>query len=299
MSEFLSIIIPVYNAKNFINRFYNNVKLIENAEFIFVDDGSIDDSLSILKKIEAEDTRVKVFHQVNKGPMHARNFGMGFASYSYISFMDIDDTIETKFFSCRDSWSKADILVTSYVNEKINKVVSKFKQGFYNPQEFLYLLSLNGGWELWGKIYNKKVLKDIVIPTERLKAGEDAFVFIQSLVKAKKILVIDDFFYHYFYDGGSISNQKENIFIYDNYQSCKYILENLSNQCHIDNKSIYSNLLILFFCNSVRKNCFSKHLVNFKSLFGFFSFYASLNSGIPKSKFLMFSLYYFLLRFKL
>ena len=51
MSEFLSIIIPVYNAKNFINRFYNNVKLIENAEFIFVDDGSIDDSLSILKKI--------------------------------------------------------------------------------------------------------------------------------------------------------------------------------------------------------------------------------------------------------
>ena len=53
MSEFLSIIIPVYNAKNFINRFYNNVKLIENAEFIFVDDGSIDDSLSILKKIEA------------------------------------------------------------------------------------------------------------------------------------------------------------------------------------------------------------------------------------------------------
>mgnify|MGYP005610957727 CR=1 FL=1 len=36
MSEFLSIIIPVYNAKNFINRFYNNVKLIENAEFIFV-----------------------------------------------------------------------------------------------------------------------------------------------------------------------------------------------------------------------------------------------------------------------
>lgn len=299
MTESLSIIIPVYNAQNLINKFYNNIKFIENAEFIFIDDGSVDDSLSILKKIEFEDPRVKVVHQVNKGPMHARNFGMSFSSYQYISFMDIDDSIDTNFFEHRDTWSKADILVTSYFNEKKNKIFYKFKEGFYNPQEFLYLLSIKGGWELWGKIYNKRVLKDILIPEQRLKAGEDAFVFIQSIVKSKKILVIDDFFYSYLYDSDSISNRKEDIFIYDNYQSCKYILEHLSNSHKFDNKTIYSNFLILFFCNSLRKKITSKNLLDFKSLLGFFSFYTSFNSGIPKSKLFIFSLYYFLLRFKL
>lgn len=295
MNKFLSIIIPVYNAQDIILEFYENIKRIENAEFIFVNDGSLDDSYLILNEISSNDKRVKVIHQENKGPMHARNSGMNLACYDYISFIDIDDKIDENFFYNRALWDKADLIITSYFSEKNNQIVSKFKEGYYNSVEFLNLISMHGGWELWGKIYKRKVLNNILIPPEKLKAGEDAYIFVQCLINADKVLVLEDYYYYYYYDKSSISNQKDDIFIIDNYKACLYILDFLSNSEKLIASEVYSNFLILFFCNSVKKNFKSKKLINFKNLIRYFNCSRSFNSSLPKKKFFIFIFYFFIL----
>ena len=77
MSE-ISIIVPVYNAVAYLRKSLDSIvnQSYRDIEFIFVDDGSCDDSLAILKEYEAADKRVTVLHQENRGAGAARNYGM-------------------------------------------------------------------------------------------------------------------------------------------------------------------------------------------------------------------------------
>lgn len=286
MSNSLSVIIPVYNASNIIDNFYKNIKNISNAEFIFVNDGSTDNSLELLNSLQLIDKRIKVLSQENKGPMHARNAGLKFAQYSYICFVDIDDSIQLDFFKKRELWSKADIIVSSYFSEKYNKIVSKFNVGTYTNMQMLYSVSCHGGWELWGKIYNINIFKNLILPNDRLKAGEDAFIFIQCLMNSNTILVVDDYFYRYSFNDLSISNQKNDTYIYHNYKSCQYVIKYLE-KLEV-NEVILSNFLILFYSNSFKKNYKSKELFNFKELSQYFRPFKSLNTKISKFKLLFF-----------
>ena len=94
--EVISIIIPCYNEEDSIPLIYNELKKVSNNmkydfEFIFVNDGSIDNSLSVLKKLSAKDKQVKYLH-------FSRNFGKEAAMYAglskskgdYITIMDAD-----------------------------------------------------------------------------------------------------------------------------------------------------------------------------------------------------------------
>lgn len=92
----ISIIIPCYNEEDSIPLIYNELKKVSNNmkydfEFIFVNDGSIDNSLSVLKKLSAKDKQVKYIH-------FSRNFGKEAAMYAglskskgdYVTIMDAD-----------------------------------------------------------------------------------------------------------------------------------------------------------------------------------------------------------------
>ena len=94
--EVISIIIPCYNEEDSIPLIYNELKKVSNNmkydfEFIFVNDGSIDNSLSVLKKLSAKDMQVKYIH-------FSRNFGKEAAMYAglskskgdYVTIMDAD-----------------------------------------------------------------------------------------------------------------------------------------------------------------------------------------------------------------
>ena len=91
----LSIIVPVYNAQNFLKRCIESC-LAQRTEFTFeviaVDDGSIDDSLALLRNYDC-DQRLIVIHQENRGHAGARNAALDVASGRYICFVDSDDFI--------------------------------------------------------------------------------------------------------------------------------------------------------------------------------------------------------------
>lgn len=90
---FISIIIPVYNAEEYIESSLRTItsQSFDDWEVILVDDGSTDNSPEICDDFAQSDSRIKVIHQQNAGTSAARNTGIAAATGQYLTFMDNDD----------------------------------------------------------------------------------------------------------------------------------------------------------------------------------------------------------------
>lgn len=95
-SELLTVIIPVYNTAPYLRKCLDSIcgQTYRNLEIICVDDGSVDNSLQVLKEYASKDSRVRVFHQENSGQGAARNLAMKHAHGDYIAYMDSDDYLD-------------------------------------------------------------------------------------------------------------------------------------------------------------------------------------------------------------
>jgi glycosyltransferase involved in cell wall biosynthesis len=93
MNPLISIIVPVYNTANYLDECVTSLlqQTYSNCEFIFINDGSTDGSLSILEKYQATDARIIVINQENQGVSVARNQGLSIVKGTYIGFVDSDD----------------------------------------------------------------------------------------------------------------------------------------------------------------------------------------------------------------
>ncbi len=91
----VSVIIPVYNSEKYIDKCLGSVmsQRYENLEIIVIDDGSTDESLSIINANAEKDSRIKVITQENMGVSAARNAGINEACGDYITFIDSDDYV--------------------------------------------------------------------------------------------------------------------------------------------------------------------------------------------------------------
>ena len=96
-SPLISIIIPVYNVEKYVERCAKSLinQTYSNCEFIFVNDGSKDNSSAIIKEID--DKRIKIINQLNQGVSAARNTGIKAAKGKYIIFVDADDYVSSDY----------------------------------------------------------------------------------------------------------------------------------------------------------------------------------------------------------
>lgn len=103
-----SVIIPLYNKEYYISKSINSVlkQTFKNFELIIINDGSTDDSLSIVQQFT--DTRIKIVNQENSGVSVTRNNGVKLAKYEHIAFLDADDWWNSHFLE------EMDKLVTNY-----------------------------------------------------------------------------------------------------------------------------------------------------------------------------------------
>lgn len=78
VDEMISVIVPVYNREHTISKCVNSIlnQTYRNFELILIDDGSTDKSGDLCDDFSKQDSRVKVFHQENKGVSAARNQGL-------------------------------------------------------------------------------------------------------------------------------------------------------------------------------------------------------------------------------
>lgn len=89
----VSVIIPVYNVKSYLERCVHSVQnqTYKDLEIILVDDGSTDGSGDLCDQIAADEPRIRVVHQQNQGLSGARNTGIRAAKGEYVVFLDSDD----------------------------------------------------------------------------------------------------------------------------------------------------------------------------------------------------------------
>ena len=95
----LSIIIPVYNKAEYVDRCLHSIleQDYTNFELIIIDDGSTDESANIIKQFT--DSRIIFISTANKGVSAARNRGMTEAKGQYLLFVDSDDYISPHYLS--------------------------------------------------------------------------------------------------------------------------------------------------------------------------------------------------------
>lgn len=96
MDGIVSVIVPVYNARNTLTRCVESLvhQTYEKLEIILVNDGSKDDSLALCKAFAEQDTRIRVIDKPNGGVSSARNAGIEAATGEYIMFCDSDDWVD-------------------------------------------------------------------------------------------------------------------------------------------------------------------------------------------------------------
>ncbi|WP_157626219.1 glycosyltransferase family 2 protein [Sphingobacterium sp. B29] len=95
----VSIVIPCYNCENTIEEAIGSAlsQTYTNIEVIVVNDGSVDNSESIVAELIKGDSRLSIYSQTNKGVSAVRNLGLRVARGSFIVFLDGDDKLKDSY----------------------------------------------------------------------------------------------------------------------------------------------------------------------------------------------------------
>lgn len=143
----VSVIVPVYNVKDYLDQCLRSIiaQTLKEIEVILVDDGSTDGSETICDRYGKTDTRFKVIHKKKGGLSSARNTGLTIAEADYVMFVDGDDWVEPQF--CELPYyaalnNNADVVMFLYnkINDGISSAVSvETKKGIISEGEALYL----------------------------------------------------------------------------------------------------------------------------------------------------------------
>ena len=114
----VSVIIPVYNAQKYLRECLDSVanQTLDNIEIICINDGSTDNSLSILDEYAQKDNRFIILSKENGGSAAARNVGLSKAKGDYIYFVDNDDLIAEDTFEIFTKVADRDVLDVVYSN---------------------------------------------------------------------------------------------------------------------------------------------------------------------------------------
>lgn len=223
----VSIIVPVFNAQNYLNKLINSVLMQTYTcwELILVDDGSTDNSYEICKSYSLKDKRIKVLHQQNSGPSTARNLGMRFAYGEYVNFLDSDDWIEEDFiesFKLNNRNAEMDIVISGMLQEYSNGAICDMpvpimrvckEQGIADFVFAIHKISMLG-W-VFNKMYKTSIIrKNNLHFDENVIIREDQ-LFVLDFMKFTKCAASENFCkYHYVIHEGSLMTRKKDYMLY-------------------------------------------------------------------------------------
>lgn len=203
----ISIIVPVYNASNFIEKCIQTIlnQSYHNIELILINDGSKDNSKEICEKAIENEQRAILFNQNNQGVSTARNKGIELATGDFILFIDADDYIGENFVSnfITENLKESTFKIHGYTNFLLDGTTSKsfLKTKVYNKSA-IYKIVEDGFMTLNGypfsKLYSTKVIKENNLSFDKgVKICEDVIFNLNYIKHIDKIIIEE--FYDYFY----------------------------------------------------------------------------------------------------
>ncbi len=257
----VSVIIPCFNAQNYIKNCVNSLKnqTYGNAQFIFVDDFSTDNTFNILTEFTSSDDRIKVYKTNKKGVFSARNLGIDNACGDFITFMDCDDVVSPfhlELLIKKALENNADVVVSNYkrVYNKKNyedykfKKIKKYKvKTFDKISAIKEFLAQRLEFCVWNKLYRKDIIdKNNIRFDEKCTYNEDSLFNYKVLKFASKTLMFSAVTYYYVQRKGSLVNRPFS----EAKLTCFLSLNNIVNDAYksLPNVIHYAHLMRLTLC---------------------------------------------------
>lgn len=201
----VSIIIPVFNSQEFLDRCIQSVlaQTFRSFEVLLINDGSTDKSGKICDFYAATDKRIKVFHVKNGGVSAARNLGLEKAKCEYVAFIDSDDSVHSEYIGELYHTAKAmdsDIVCSGYTyTDKILKYEHNDFIDLENTREsFVEHLLQNTGGTICSKLFKESVISAHKLRFDgTLRMREDLIFALQFAFLANSFHSIQNFYYYY------------------------------------------------------------------------------------------------------
>ena len=168
MLPLVSVIVPVYNAENFISRCVDSViaQTYRNWELILVNDGSVDKSRYMCDRYSQQDSRIKTIHKINGGVTSARAAGFRISRGEYLCFLDADDILLPSALMTMFSrmTSEVDIVIP---DSWIDQILTR--EGYVKC-----LLENRIAWGVVGKMFRKYLFNSNALTISKdFNIGED------------------------------------------------------------------------------------------------------------------------------
>lgn len=200
----VSVVMPIYNASDYLRPAIDSVlnQTLTDIELICVDDGSTDDSLSIIKEYQQQDDRVRIITENNAGPSLARNKGLQRVRGKYVIFLDADDFYDynllEKLYDLAEEKS-LDITICQF--DIFNTRKSKFEDNIRSDHGEIFeggrvaskndypdvILSCTTGY-VWNKLFRKEFLTEKNLTFDiNLRVFEDTHFVVVALSLADRV----------------------------------------------------------------------------------------------------------------
>ena len=224
MRPMVSIIVPVYNAEQYLRRCVDSILNQEYTDFelFLVNDGSTDSSGDICEEYGDKDHRVIVIQKENTGVSDSRNRALDRARGKYLQFLDSDDWITpdaTRLFVRAAEEYGCDMVISDFyrvVGERLSTKGDIEEEGVLTREEFAAHMMENPADFYYGVLWNKLYRRDIV-EEHNLRMDTDInwcedFMFNLEYIRyAKVFYALHAPIYYYVKRKGSLASQGINI----------------------------------------------------------------------------------------
>ena len=212
----ISVIIPVYNTKPYLNACVESVvgQTYRELEIILVDDGSTDGSGELCDEWAKKDPCIQVIHKANGGQGEARNMGMEIAAGEYIGFVDSDDVISPRMYETLIA------AMEQYHADMVQCAMFQFSElplKRFPESKAVSITELCGGekWKCYflthritstcpSVLIKAKIAKKI--PFDLGMKNEDVMWIYRAVRDSGKVLLTDEVLYAYYQRPGSTMN---------------------------------------------------------------------------------------------
>lgn len=216
----------VYNVEMYLRQCMDSVvnQTLYDIEIICVDDGSTDNSLSILREYESKDARIKVYSQQNNGAGAARNLGLRYAKGEYLSFLDSDDFFELDMLEkAYNKIKEAQAQIIVFRSDQYREDLKDFLQVNWTlrkeeipPYRPINHRNMNGnvfkvfvGWA-WDKLFEKKYIDEEQFWFQEQRTSNDMLFVFSAIAFADRIEILDEVLAHQRRNNlNSLSNTRE------------------------------------------------------------------------------------------
>ena len=224
MRPMVSIIVPIYNAEQYLRRCVDSILNQEYTDFelLLVNDGSTDASGDICEEYGDRDPRVIVIQKENTGVSDSRNRALDRARGKYLQFLDSDDWITpdaTRLFVRAAEEYGCDMVISDFyrvVGERLSTKGDIEEEGVLTREEFAAHMMENPADFYYGVLWNKLYRRDIV-EEHNLRMDTDInwcedFMFNLEYIRyAKVFYALHAPIYYYVKRKGSLASQGINI----------------------------------------------------------------------------------------